>query len=286
MRYFILFVFIIFAFSPGFSFAEDSRSIEDQAFEESLKQLMPMTPEQIEAYKGKIEETQRAIKIKTPPKVSERTRRISLQPGGKAPVVNIVPGYVSSLAFFDLTGEPWPITSISTGNPQAYSVQKPELKDGNIITISALREHSSSNLVITLAEYSMPFSVQVVTDIEQAESTDALVAFRAEKRGPLAKDPVVGAKLKSTISDTLLGFLDFIPPADAVYLNKKPELEGVDIWRYNSVYYVRSQHMLTWPAYTETARGSGGISVYAVPEVPEIVISKNGELTSIEVKEN
>lgn len=263
---------------------QKSRSMEEVVFDSSMKNMMPLTPEQIKKFQSKVQETQEAIKIDKPPQVTEKTKSIPLQPGKRNLEINISPGYVSSVVFYDLTGEPWPITSVTIGNPNAYSVVKPDLDPGNMITISALKKYSNSNLIVTLKKLSMPISLQLSTNIDQADSTDSLISFRADQRGPMAKDPVVGPKLEKTIDDVMLSFLDFVPPSGADKKNTTPKLSGVDVWEYDGVYYIRSRYSLLWPAYRQAAKGVGGIGVYVCSRVPSFVVSYDGKNQRISVK--
>lgn len=263
----------------------NNRSMEDMVFDSSMKNLMPLTPEQIKKYQDKVKETQDAIKIDKPPEVSEKTKTIPIQPGKRSLKIAISPGYVSSIVFYDLTGEPWPITSVTIGDPNAYSVVKPDLDPGNMITVSALKKYSNSNLIVTLQELSMPISLQISTNIDHADSTDSLISFRADQRGPMAKDPVVGPKLEKTIDDVMLSFLDYVPPSGADKKNTTPKLSGVDVWEYNDVYYIRSRYSILWPAYRQAARGVGGVGVYVCSKVPKFVVSYDGRTQQISIKD-
>ena len=60
-------------------------------------------------------------------------------------VINVVPGWVSTLTFSDSTGEYWPVQVVTNGNPDVYDVVSsgPD-GESNIITISAKQAHISN----------------------------------------------------------------------------------------------------------------------------------------------
>lgn len=264
----------------------DEQELANEAYKESSKEILPMTPEQIHSFKDKIKETEEAIKFEKPPTVDQKSKKIMLQPGSSAPVIKIAPGYVSSIAFYDLTGQPWPLSSVTVGDQNAYKVEVPELEPKNILTISSLEKFANSNLVVTLKDHSMPVSIQLQTDIDQAESTDSMVAFRADKRGPNAKDPTVGPSFEPSIDDIMISFLDFVPPNDAEHLESSEDISSYDIWSLDGKYYVRTKHTIVWPAYKQIASGVSGVRVYQLPKVPEIILSRNGKKQNVRVEKH
>lgn len=89
---------------------EKDSSAEDEAFERSLKSRLPMNTEQIKKFKQRLKDTERATKARSSPEMTNRSRRLSFKTGEKPPQVKIAPGYVTTISFFDSTGEPWPVS--------------------------------------------------------------------------------------------------------------------------------------------------------------------------------
>lgn len=281
--------FVCLTFVSSNLFAQDNGSeqkvLSQEAFEKSIGNLVPLSPGQIKEYKKRLKETDRAVhKKKKLPEMNTKTRRLSLEPGGKPPVLKIAPGYVTSVAFFDSTGQPWPLSSVTIGNPKYYNVKKPQnLEPGNMITIVALKEYVDSNIVLTLQNHDMPVSVQLKTVPGESSQTDALIAFQADKYGPKAKEPTVGPGLKTTVSDTMLSFLDGVSPPKAQYLSLKPNFSSVDLWKMGKSMFLRTKYPMMWPAWTSVTNGVGGMKVYKIPQVQSFILSKDGEMVTVEV---
>lgn len=265
----------------------EKKSAEDMAFDRSLKGQFPMTPEQIREFKQRMDGTKKALHKRTPPKMTNRTRRLSFETGQEPPVVRIAPGYVTTISFLDCTGEPWPVTSVVMGNPNYYNVQRPE-NQTNVITIAALKEYVDSNLALTFKAQHMPATIQLKTvSGDDGHETDSLVVFRAEQRGPNAERPTIGPEPDPTIGSVLMQFLDNVPPASAERVRllsggdgDKEEAwedhQGVAMWSYQDTLYLRTRHPLTWPAWNAVAKGPGDVRVYELARVPSVMVSHNG----------
>lgn len=288
---------VAFLVAPALATDKDKeKSSEDKAFARSLKGQFPMTPEQIREFRERMDNTKRAVHKKTPPKMINRTRRLSFETGKKSPVVRIAPGYVTTISFFDCTGEPWPVTSVVLGNPNFYNVQRPK-NQNNVITIAALKEYVDSNLALTFKAQNMPTTIQLKTVSGSDErETDSLVVFRADQRGPNADQPMIGPRPDPTIDSIMMQFLDNVPPRSATRIRLLSdsgetrdmqlaweERQGVALWSYQDSLYLRSKHPLTWPAWNAVAKGPGGVRVYELSRVPSIMVSQGGRSVVYEV---
>lgn len=276
---------LIFVFCD-FLFAESEKEIITAKFQESKNELLPLTPEQIESFKNTFKETESAIRDMPPPTIVSKTTRVSLTPGSSIPVINMVPGYVSSLAFYDITGAAWPVTSQTIGNDTYFAVSRPEVLPGNLLTVSPKTNYASTNLVVTIEGHDLPVSLQLKTvDAKQDRVTDGLIAFQIDQRGPNAVAPVIGDTTKSSISETMMSFVDNVPPAEAQRLNADPDYSGFSVWLFQDRLYVRTTYTLLWPAWDQTASGAGGnFKVYSLPNVPSIMISVDGKTQSLYLK--
>lgn len=264
-----------------------NKSAEDKAFNRSLKGQFPMTPAQIQQFKRHMDDTKKALHKKAPPKMTNHTQRLSFETGQKPPVMRIAPGYVTTISFFDSTGQPWPVTSVVLGNPNYYNVQRPD-NQTNVITIAALEQYVDTNLALTFKDQNMPATIQLKTvSGDDERETDSLVVFRAEQRGPNAKSPMIGPEPDPTIDSVLIQFLDNVPPASAERVrllsdgnseNKEAweDHQGVAMWSYQDTLYLRTRHPLTWPAWNAVAKGPGGVRVYELARVPSVMVSHNG----------
>jgi intracellular multiplication protein IcmK len=263
--------------------------IIEQQFSYQLDMMLPLDTTHINQHKKQIQATEKAIRPDQQPNIVTGSRQLILEPNAPIPKIFLTPGFVTALVFYDATGAPWPITSCTEGNPNYFSVVRPEgLKPGNMITVQSISQHASSNIVLTLAEFSLPVVLQIVTTdmVETPDgrvNTDSMVSFRATKKGPLAKQPIVGRVLESAVSEQIMSFLDGIPPKGAEYIDSVSVHSGMDMWRYKGLLYLRTQYPVIWPAWDLVVNGSEGITLYRLPDVPSIMVSDNGNNLSLDV---
>ncbi|MDD4456449.1 MAG: DotH/IcmK family type IV secretion protein [Syntrophotalea acetylenica] len=257
--------------------SDSMQHLAQRLYELSVQEQMPLNDSQIRQFIDQMRQTSEAMRPANPPQMRSRTERLVLRPGSEAPVVQLVPGYVSTLTFADATGAPWPLTSVSNGNAKWFHVVQPELPNGNMLTISPLARHADSNITVTLANETLPVVIRLCTDDrQQGAQTDSLVSMQIAKRGPNATDPVVGGHVESAVSPTMLAFLDGVPPAGAKTLVFHPAKTDVDLWRHEDRYYLRSRYEAVWPAWSDMVSGAGGFRVYQIPPVPSCIVSING----------
>jgi len=281
MNRLIIFLVTVSICLPCVSMAESNASQE--AFERTLKRQLPMNKKQLQKFKQRMDDTKRTLQDDKPPEMTSRTRELRFETGGEPPVVRIAPGYVTTISFCDSTGQPWPIESAVLGNPNYYNLERPEGGKGNIITVSALKKYTDSNVVLTFKGKNMPATVQLKT-VSGGDATDSLVVFKSNERGPEAKQPSIGPKVQDTVSNTMLSFLDSTPPESAKPVEIEPVISGVNLWSYKDMYYLRTTHPLLWPAWNAITKGANGVRVYEMPSVPSLILSREGESISVSVK--
>ena len=257
----------------------------DREFENELLKKLPMDPDHIKEFKKRLEATTKAMRSAPPKQIITKTRKLNLEPGGKPPKIILNPHFVTGVSFFDSTGEPWPITSLSGGNKDWFSVERPKnLKPGNYMTISPIATFANSNVLLTLQDWNLPVMVLLETsDVKKNSYSDGNIAFMANRRGPAAKKPIIAPPMPSPITDELLAFLDAVPPEQAVYMKNTSHKEGVDLWEYKEKLYLRTAHHLIWPAWDGTVKGINGITLYTLPIVNSLIISENGKKTTLKV---
>lgn len=260
------------------------RAIAQREFELGVEEILPMSPEQIEQFRATMKKTTEAMRQTEPPKLITRTERLNLEPGSVPPTLRIVPGYGSAVVFYDVSGAPWPIRSVTPGNPKLFAVtHESELAPFNLITISPLARHADTSLTIVLEDQSLPVILRLTTDDQEKGSLhDSLVSYQANMRGPKAEVPVVGGRqAQSVVDPTLLAFLDGIPPAGSVFRETLPKQDGVDVWEYKNEYYLRTKHSAVWPAWTGIINGTANYKVYRLPAVPSLMVSVGGSTQTL-----
>ena len=261
---------------------EKKKAQEAQAlFEESLRQMMPLNEGQIQEYRERSDQRERAL-LPVSPALNSRTVRVSLEPGRAPTKVFTTANIATSLVFHDSTGQPWPITSVTNGGPNFFQVLRPELPDGNLLNILPTQGYGTSTLVVTLEKQDIPLVIRLESDSVRSpeRKADALVLFHLAHRGPRAAVPVI-ADIKETVDSSLLAFLDRVPPEGAVRVNIRPRLEKLSVWKFGDKHYIRTAHALMWPAWSAVVNGPGNVKCYEAPVTARILISRNGSTESI-----
>lgn len=257
------------------------RDPRDEAFERALRETMPLTPGQIDIYRQQMDQTQRAIvRPVAPGRPVSRSLRLTLRPGEETPILRVQPGVVSTLTFSDVTGQPWPVLSVVTGNPGAYVAQSAgEQGRSNIIVLSAIQPWVPSNMVVTLVGHPVPVSVA----LQQGEpETDYRVDVLIAARGPNASQDLVGiSTLAPTNDSVMIAFLDGTPPNSAMRL--RTTSSDVEAWRLEDRLFVRTRGDLMSPAYTATSSNISGVRVYELVETPVLIVSRDGQFSQVRI---
>ncbi len=263
------------------------QEVVDKAFKAAVIEQIPMSSDKINKYQKDLEESSVAINPEVPPKMINRSQNVSLDPGAEPVKLRLAPGYVSSLVIVDSTGAPWPIATATPGKPSAFSVVKPETGAKNLITVSPLKNHVTSNIAITLEGRDAPLIVQLIMNDDdtdkKAQEADIVISMRVNRPGPNAAPPVLGAKINGSISSDLMSFLDGVPPPGASIVRLRDAPEGVQVWSLKSQLYLRTPYPARWPAWVQQASSSSGVSVYVMPLTSEIILSVNGASHTVPV---
>ena len=240
-------------------------------FVKQMNQMLPLTPEEIEELRARLDATRAAIHPGPLPKAVSHTVLLDLQPGSPVSKIDVVPGFVSSIVFLDSTGAPWPITSVTVGNPKWFDVTAPKVQPQNLLTVAALGTHLSSNLAVTLKNHPTPILIVLTTD---SGISAMLTALRANEQGPNATSPIISAPVSVGADSVLLGFLDRVPPDGAIPL--VTDNKQVEAWKYEDTLYVRTQYPAVFPAWSATVSGDAGVRVYAMPLVASVLLTRAG----------
>lgn len=262
------------------------KSMINEGFKEQQDMVLPLVPQQIEAYKDHVDQTKRAI-VEEKPQTSTASRNLKLEASAEIPEILLTPGYITSIVFYDSTGEPWPITSCSLGNSNAFKVIVPEgLLPGNMINVQGLQKFANSNIILTIKDFSLPIVLNLQTTGMKGKDavTNSMISFRANRMGPNAKQPIIGNPIQTSINKTMMTFLNGVPPKEAIDISTVSEHEDMDMWRYEGSLYLRTYNPVVWPAWDLLANGSEGLILYKLPDVPNVIVSVNGKKVSLDIE--
>ncbi|WP_367116543.1 DotH/IcmK family type IV secretion protein [Desulfovibrio sp.] len=272
---------------PGAANPDAGKTREAQAlFEESLRQMMPLDEGQIQEYRERSDQRERAL-LPVSPALNSRTVRVSLEPGGAPVKVFTTANIATSLVFHDSTGQPWPITSVTNGGPNYFQVLRPDLPDGNLLNVMPTQGYGTSTIVVTLEKRDIPLVIRLESDSVRSpqRKADALVLFQLAHYGPKASVPII-ENIKETADSAMLAFLDRVPPVEAARVRMEPGQEKVNVWKYNDRHYIRTSHTLMWPAWTAVVNGAGNVKCYEAPVTARVMFSINGRIQTIILKDS
>ena len=263
---------------------EKAKKDAQALFEESLRQMMPLDESQIQEYRSRSDERDRAL-LPVSPTLNTRTVRVTLEPGRSPVAVFTTANIATSLVFHDSTGQPWPITSVTNGGPSFFQVLRPELPDGNLLNVMPTQGYATSSIVVTLQDRDIPLVIRLESDSVRApeRKADALVLFQLAHHGPKASVPIT-KDIRETADSSMLAFLDRVPPEQAARVRVEPGSDDVLVWSYNGKHYVRTIHSLMWPAWTAVVNGAGNTRCYEIPITSRLMISRNGQIQTIRLQ--
>lgn len=255
-------------------------------FEESLRQMMPLDEGQIQEYRKRSDQRERAL-LPVSPSLNSRTVRVSLEPGGAPVKVFTTASIATSLVFHDSTGQPWPISSVTNGGSNYFQLLRPDLPDGNLLNVMPTQGHGTSNIIVTLENRDIPLVIRLESDSVRSPErrADALVLFQLAHHGPKASVPII-ENIKETADSAMLAFLDRVPPDNAERVRMEPVQETVNVWKFNGRHYIRTSHTLMWPAWTAVINGAGNVKCYEAPVTVRVMFSVNGKVQTIILKDS
>ena len=247
--------------------------------------MMPLNDSQIQEYRERSDQRERAL-LPVSPSLASRTARVSLEPGSTPVRVYTTANIATSLLIHDSTGQPWPITSVTNGGPSFFQVLRPELPDGNLLNITPTQAYGTTTLVVTLEKQDIPLVIRLESDSVRGpeRKADALVLFQISQHGPRARVPVI-EDIKETVNSSMLAFLDHVPPAGAVRVRMEPTLDKVQIWKLGANHYIRTNHSMVWPAWTAVVNGAGNMKCYEAPVTSRIMLSVDGKMQTLVLKD-
>ncbi len=261
--------------------AEQKQKMEQQTFDDAVKQLLPMTPDQIRELLDVFEKSRKASEtpIADPvPKVVLKT--VSLAPDQVPLVIQTSPDRVTTLSILDSSGAPWPIRDVSWAGK--FDVTPPE-SGGSIVRITPQSAHTMGNISIRLLGLTTPVTFTLNTGFKEV---DYRFDARIPKRGPLAKpDLIAHDGLKTTVGGdaNLVQFLDGTPPAAAA----KMEVDGTDgrteAWSLSNDIYLRTPLTLLSPGWSASVTSADGTNVYVLNNTPVVLLSDGGNMVRVHI---
>jgi intracellular multiplication protein IcmK len=255
------------------------QSLNKAAFGSVTQTMLPMTPEQIKRLRQLFNQTQAAAVTTpgTPPRPTISSQYVKLEPGATPSVIRLAQGYVTTLAFLDSTGQPWPVDNYDIGNPQAFNIQWD--KKSNLLMIQATALYNVGNLAVQLRGLTTPI---MLTLISGQKAVDYRIDLRIPGNGPNAK-ALLGRSLPSSADPVLLNILEGIAPKGCTPL--KVSGGPAEAWYDgNNHLYVRTRLTLISPAWIATMSSPDGMKAYEMPKTPLILGFEDGQSVQLKVE--
>lgn len=249
------------------------------AFRSVSQDAFPLSPEQINALRNMLDQTQRAqaaAPYKTPPAPTSTSLNIDLAPGAVPPVIRLSKGFVSSLVFIDSTGAPWPIEAFDLGDPTAFNISWD--KKGNTLMVQARQDYSYGNLAVNLKNLNTPV---MLTLVPGQRVVDYRVDMRVPGQGPQAT-VAIGNDLPAAADNQLLNVLNGIAPMNGRRL--KTENDFAEVWMVGDILYLRSAYVMLSPAWVAKMSSADGMNAYKLPPSPLVLLMRHGQIVSVKIE--
>lgn len=221
------------------------------------------------------EANERALYERPTPMAHTGEANVSLEPGETLRNVDVTPGNVTLISFFDVSGAPWPITQFMPGDTGSYSVQ-PFGADGenvHTLAVSALRLTGNTNMAVALADLDLHVNIQLNTS---ERSYDAVKNIYVDHVGPNATVNTATAEtVMEAGSGTLLDVLSGVDLPDG-FQPLAVDLPSTRAWMFGDHIYIRSRYPLMSPSPIESISGNGGFYAYKISERARAVFFKDG----------
>lgn len=271
-----------FSFDEGdFEFEKSTEELEDsfrkEAFDQALKTLLPLKPDEIrtllEHFDRTVESTE--LPVHPYPRPESVVQNISLDPGVAPVTIKMAFGYVTTISILDSSGAPWPIEDMSWVGD--FNVQESTVAElTHLIRVSPESQFAHGNISMRLMGLNAPVIMTFETGRDAVHYRfDAIVP----KKGPGASTPIIdpGVTLASGDPDMSIA-LSGVVPSDAEIL----EVSGVDgrttAYIYNGLTYVRTPLTLLSPGWDSSVTSADGTKIYALEETPVVLLSDRGRV--------
>lgn len=254
-------------------------SSSDQAFANTVRNMMPLSPEQIRMLHYLFDKSQQAAAASpgVPPKPTSTSLIVNLSPGATPPVIRLSSGFVTSLVFLDSTGAPWPIQAYDLGDPKSFNIQWD--KKGNTLLVQALSHYKSGNLAVILQGLDPPV---MLTLIPGQRAVDYRVDLRVPGIGPNA-NPILGT-LPSAETPELLEVLNGVPPSDSKPLTITGDAGHSQAWLIKGHLFLRTPLTVLSPGWISTMSSADGTHAYELQTTPIVLASERGQLIKLMIE--
>lgn len=257
--------------------SETQQDLYEDAFTGVVDQMLPMSPEQIANLRDAFNSSQKASATPPgiPPRPTSSSVIVNLAPQATPPIVRLQAGYITSLVFMDSTGQPWPISAYSLGDPTAFNIQWD--RKGNTLLVQAVTFYKRSNIAVMLKDLNTPV---MLTLLPGQEAVDYRVDFRVPGLGPNAV--FVQNGLPDSINPILVDVLNGIKPQNSKTL--KVVGGNCQAWLLNKTLFLRTNLNVISPGWKSIITSMDGTHAYELQPSPVILTSVHGKNVTLMIE--
>lgn len=251
--------------------------ISAEEFGKIFNSQFPITPDQVRQLNKMLDGVERATTERTGPAPlpTTGTTRVSFAAGAGPQVVRVSPGTVSTLVFNDISGSPWMVERVATGQVKVLDVGSGR-KDGpsNMVTLNPLVNNVSTNIAVFLEGAPAP----IVMAVESGQkSVDFRLDVSVQARGPNAQLPSISRGFVDSVPAELNDMVAGLTPKQAKPLKVvSSDVGDVQAWVMGNRMFVRSRANMLAPAPVRVATGADGTKVYESSHFPQVLMSQGG----------
>ena len=274
LKYFFRVIFLTVCVSIAYA------DLDEDAFESSMGDTFPLTSDQIGVIKKSFDKENSVLSTPAVPNPAGQTstRNISLAPGSEIPVVRLAKGYISTLVFLDSTGQPWPVSNYSIGDPNSFNIQWD--KESNVLFVQPQFTYGHGNIGVRLAGSPTPIMLQLACGRGEV---DYRLDFTLPGDGPFAKPSEISYKDPSYQFDSYLSrFLDGKSVIGATPLKLVPNVGQA--WLYHGQVVLRLNTAVISPKWLSYSSSSDGMKVYKMAKINTFVVSSAGKTQSVRIE--
>jgi hypothetical protein len=238
--------------------------------------MLPLKPGQIKNFRRDMNHT---VKAAAQPmmQLHPRTVVINLRPGGRIPTLNLAYRYLTSITVTDSMGSPWPITSVSAGDPALFYPQPiSKNKEQPTILVSDKKKYAQSNMALSLSGMPTPILLHLQSD--SGSNVDYRVILRIRALEPGAT-PSLNSASNHDDTAVLLRALYGVMGASAepLQVSGAPAMLHTRAWKMNGKIWLRTRAHILAPAWVATERSPDGTRAYALYDNNAVLLRFHGQ---------
>jgi hypothetical protein len=265
------------------SVAQLSPEVYSKVVSELLKNITP--PELIRLTR-RLQEIKYKAEVEPLRKVQSLSSTFELDVDGGSTIqeIKLIPGYLTTIEFFDTAGNPWPIVDQSIGS-KIFTVTRPETAP-HTFRILVDQDFKQTNLSYLLD--SIPTSFRFILSATDETNGKEVRPYHDRVRITV---PLVSRAMKEGLSNLKVAAVP-VRNSDLTMFLEISEYESVDgaivvpvidgsaqVWIYDGSMYVRTRYKsLMFPQSKQEATSGSGIKVYRLDDIrPLLIFSDNGQ---------